>query len=475
MEREFGVLIGGKWKTSGTVLDVKSPYDGQTVGRVHLAGPALIEEALASVSEAFDTMRRLPAWRRSEILLKAAEGIMKREEELARTITLESGKPIRDARGEVRRAAMTFQLAAEEARRLGGEVVPLDISPGSDGRFAIVRRFPVGPVLGITPFNFPLNLVAHKVAPAIASGNPIIIKPAPRTPLSALLLGEIVMDAGLPAGGLNVVPCANEHASLLWEDQRIRKLSFTGSAAIGWMLKAKAGTRKVTLELGGNAGVIIHGDADLEFAAKRCALGAFSYAGQVCISVQRIYVERAVYDRFTDLYLEECRKIQMGDPMDQMTALGPMIEEAAAVRTEEWVREAVSEGARVLLGGKRKGSFMEPTVLTNTRPSMKVCGEEAFAPVVSLEAYDAFDGAIKAVNSGLYGLQAGVFTKDMSRVFKAYEELEVGGVVVNDVPTYRVDNMPYGGVKMSVFGREGVRYAIEEMTELKLLAINPSA
>jgi acyl-CoA reductase-like NAD-dependent aldehyde dehydrogenase len=475
MEREFGVLIGGKWKTSGTVLDVKSPYDGQTVGRVHLAGPALIEEALASVSEAFDTMRRLPAWRRSEILLKAAEGIMKREEELARTITLESGKPIRDARGEVRRAAMTFQLAAEEARRLGGEVVPLDISPGSDGRFAIVRRFPVGPVLGITPFNFPLNLVAHKVAPAIASGNPIIIKPAPRTPLSALLLGEIVMDAGLPAGGLNVVPCANEHASLLWEDQRIRKLSFTGSAAIGWMLKAKAGTRKVTLELGGNAGVIIHGDADLEFAAKRCALGAFSYAGQVCISVQRIYVERAVYDRFTDLYLEECRKIQMGDPMDQMTALGPMIEEAAAVRTEEWVREAVSEGARVLLGGKRKGSFMEPTVLTNTRPSMKVCGEEAFAPVVSLEAYDAFDGAIKAVNSGLYGLQAGVFTKDMSRVFKAYEELEVGGVVVNDVPTYRVDNMPYGGVKMSGFGREGVRYAIEEMTELKLLAINPSA
>lgn len=474
MEREFGVLINGKWKTSGTVLEVKSPYDGKAVGKVHLAGPGLIEEALASATEAFGTLRRLSAWRRSEIILKTAEGITKREEELARTITLESGKPIRDARGEVKRAAMTFHLAAEEARRLGGQVVPLDISPGSDGRFAIVRRFPVGPVLGITPFNFPLNLVAHKVAPAMACGNPIIIKPAPRTPLSALLLGEIAIEAGLPAGGFNVVPCANEHASLLWEDQRIKKLSFTGSAAVGWMLKEKAGTRKVTLELGGNAGVIIHSDADLEFAAKRCALGAFSNAGQVCISVQRIYVQRTVFDRFTELYLEECRKIKMGDPMDEMTALGPMIEEAAAIRTEQWVGEALEQGASVLLGGKRKGSFMEPTVLTGTRASMKVCGEEVFAPVVSLEAYGEFDEALKEVNSGLYGLQAGVFTRDMARVFRAYEELEVGGVVVGDVPTYRVDNMPYGGVKMSGFGREGVAYAIEEMTEPKLLAINPA-
>jgi len=290
-----------------------------------------------------------------------------------------------------------------------------------------------------------------------------------------LLLGEIAFEAGLPAGGLNVVPCANEHASLLWEDQRIKKLSFTGSAAVGWMLKEKAGTRKVTLELGGNAGVIIHSDADLEFAAKRCALGAFSYAGQVCISVQRIYVERIVFDRFMELYLDECRKIKMGDPLDETTALGPMIEEAAAIRTEDWVKEAVSDGAKVLLGGKRKGSFMEPTVLTNTRQSMKVCCEEVFAPVVSLAAYDSFDETLKEVNSGLYGLQAGIFTRDMARVFRAYEELEVGGVVVGDVPTYRVDNMPYGGVKMSGFGREGVAYAIEEMTEPKLLAINPSA
>ena len=475
MEREFGVLIGGKWKSSGTLLEVKSPYDGKTAGKVHLAGPALIEEALASSAGAFPSLRRLPAWRRSEILTKTAEGIEKREEELARTITLESGKPRRDSRGEVRRAATTFRLAAEEARRLGGEVVPLDVSPGSDGRFAVVRRFPVGPVLGITPFNFPLNLVAHKVAPAMASANPIIIKPAPRTPLSALLLGEIVNEAGLLPGGLNVVPCANEHAHLLWEDQRIRKLSFTGSAAVGWKLKERAGNRKVTLELGGNAGVIIHGDADLEFAAKRCALGAFSYAGQVCISVQRIYVEKGVFDSFRELYLNECRKIKPGDPMDDATALGPMIEEAAAIRTEKWVKEAVEEGAKVLLGGGRNGSFMEPTVLTNTKPSMKVCGEEVFAPVVSLESYGTFEDALKEVNSGLYGLQAGVFTRDMGRVFRAYEELEVGGVVVNDVPTYRADNMPYGGIKMSGFGREGVAYAIEEMTEPKLLAINPSA
>lgn len=471
MEREFGVLIGGTWKTSGKTLEVKSPYDGHVVGRVHLAGPDLITEAIGSSTAAFDTIRRLPAWKRAEVLTKTAGLIEARSEELARVITLESGKPIKDARGEVKRAALTFHVAAEEARRLGGEVLPLDIAPGSEGRFAIVRRFPVGPVLGITPFNFPLNLVAHKVAPAMACGNPIIIKPAPKTPLTALLLGEIVTAAGWPAGGLNVVPCANEHAGLLWDDQRIKKLSFTGSAKVGWALKATAGTRKVTLELGGNAGAIVHNDADIEFAAKRCALGAFSYAGQVCISVQRIYVERTIFDQFRDIYLENCRRLKMGDPLDQATDLGPMIEEAAAIRTEDWVKEALEEGATVLLGGKRNGSFMEPTVLTNTRPSMKVCGEEVFAPVVSLEPYDTFEQALKEVNAGLYGLQAGVFTRDMNRIMLAYEELEVGGVIANDIPTYRVDNMPYGGVKMSGFGREGVRYAIEEMTEPRLLAL----
>lgn len=474
MEREFGALIAGRWEKSGTVLEVQSPFDGRLAGRVHLAGPELIGRALASADEAFATLRKMPAWKRVEAISKAAGLMEERGEELARTITLESGKPIKDSRGEVKRAALTFRIAAEEAGRLGGEVVPLDIAPGSDGRFAVIRRFPVGPVLGITPFNFPLNLVAHKVAPAMACGNPIIIKPAPKTPLTALLLGEIVTEAGWPAGGLSVVACSNEHAGLLWEDQRVRKLSFTGSAKVGWMLKERAGERKVTLELGGNAGVIVHGDADLEFAAKRCALGAFSNAGQICVSVQRIYIQRAVHDRFLELFLESCRKIRMGDPMDEATDLGPMIEEAAAVRTEEWVKEAVAEGAKVLLGGNRKAAFMEPTVLAGTRPSMKVCGEEVFAPVATVEPYDAFEGALEEVNRGHYGLQAGVFTRDMGRIMLAYNELEVGGVIANDIPTYRVDNMPYGGVKQSGFGREGVRYALEEMTEPRLLAINPA-
>jgi len=474
MEREFGVFVGGKWKTTGDLLEVRSPFDGKVAGRVHQASSALVEEALAAATEVFRSMRKMPSWRRVDAIRKTAEGIEKRAEELARTITLESGKPIRDSRGEVKRAVITFRLAAEEAGRMGGEVVPLDIAPGSDGRFAIVRRFPLGPVLGITPFNFPLNLVAHKVAPAMACGNPIIIKPAPRTPLTALILGEIVTEAGWPAGGISVLPCSNELAAILWEDARIRKLSFTGSAAVGWMLKAKARERKVTLELGGNAGVIVHSDADLETAAKRCAFGAFSNAGQICVSVQRVYVEKSVFEKFSELYLDECRKIRMGDPMDEMTALGPMIEEAAAVRTEAWVKEAVAEGAKVLLGGKRKGAFMEPTVLTNTTPSMRVCGEEAFAPVVTLEQYGTFDEALLDVNRGLYGLQAGVFTRDMGRIMRAFDEIEAGGVIANDIPTYRVDNMPYGGVKMSGFGREGVRYAIEEMTEVKLLAINPA-
>ena len=394
-----------------------------------------------------------------------------REQELASTIALEAGKPVKDARGEVRRAVTTFQLAAEEAKRLGGEVMPLDVSPGSEGRFGIVRRFPVGPVFGIAPFNFPLNLVAHKVAPAMAAGNPMLLKPSPKTPITALMLGEIVTQAGWPVGGLNIINCTNEDTLAIWQDQRIKKLSFTGSAKVGWMLKAHAGTRKVTLELGGNAGVIVHNDADIGFAARRCTVGAFSNAGQVCISVQRIYVERSVFDAFRDEYLANCRKIKSGDPLDEATELGPMIEEEAAKRTEEWVREAVSDGAKALLGGTRKGSFMEPTVLTNTKPSMRVCGEEVFAPIVTLEPYDDFEEALKEVNRGLYGLQAGVFTNDMSRVLRAYEALEVGGVIINDIPTYRVDNMPYGGVKMSGFGREGLKYAIEEMTEPRLLVL----
>lgn len=468
---DLSLLIGGEMRTSGEVLEVRSPYDGSLVGRTFLADDAQIEVALASSEASFKKLRKLPAYRRSEIISAAARGMEERGEELARLVSLESGKPIKDARAEVKRAVTTFQLASEEAKRLGGEVIPLDISPGSEGRFGIVRRFPVGPVLGISPFNFPLNLVAHKVAPAMASGNPILLKPSPKTPLTALVLGEIVDGAGWPAGGLNIVNCTNEQAGRIWKDERIRKLTFTGSAKVGWALKALAGERKVTLELGGNAGVIVHGDTDLDFAAKRCALGAFSNAGQVCISVQRIFVEKGVFEDFRDRFLASCKALKTGDPLDEATDIGPMIDEASARRAEEWVLEAVAGGARVLSGGRRKGNMMEPTVLTGTKHSMKVCSEEVFAPVVSLEPYSTFDEAIENVNRGRYGLQAGVFTSDMGRIFEAFERLQVGGVVANDLPTYRVDNMPYGGVKMSGFGREGVKYAIEEMTEPKILAV----
>lgn len=472
MPEEFKLLINGKRVRTSSEHIVASPYDRSVAGTTCFADRVLLNEAVEGSVKAFEALKRLPAYRRAEIMRKVVEGIEFRREELARLIALEAGKPIRDARAEVRRAETTFQIALEETKRLGGEVIPLDVIAGSEGRFGIVRRFPIGTVLGISPFNFPLNLVAHKVAPAMACGNPIIIKPAIKTPLSALALGEIITEAGWPDGGVNVVLCSDEETGRLFEDERIRKLSFTGSAKVGWMLKGRAGTRRVTLELGGNAGAIVHSDADIEYAAKRCAIGAFSNAGQICVSVQRIYVEKSVYERFKDAFIGICRGLKLGDPMDESTDVGPMIEEGAAQRAEEWVKEAVAKGARLLIGGGRSGNLFEPTVLTGTKPSMKVCSEEVFAPVVTLDSYDTFVAAVDEVNQGAYGLQAGVFTKDMGRVFYAYERLNVGGVIINDVPTYRVDNMPYGGVKQSGFGREGVRYAIEEMTELKMLVIN---
>ncbi len=471
MAERYQILAGGRWLSTPDESEVRNPFDGSAAGVTYLAGPAELESALAAAAGSFAGLKAMSSYERAAVLRRVVEGIGERAEELARTICVESGKPIREARGEVCRAQNTFEIAAEEAKRLGGEVMPLDIMPGNDGRFAIIRRFPVGVVLGITPFNFPLNLVAHKVAPAMACGNPIIIKPAPATPITALKLAQIIEAAGWPSGALSVVPCTNENAQNLFLDERVKKLSFTGSAKVGWMLKAMAGRKKVTLELGGNAGVIVHSDADVMEAAERCALGAFSNAGQICISVQRIFVQKDIYESFKDALLVCTAKIRMGDPLDDKTTLGPMIEQAAAERTEEWVKEAVSGGAVVLAGGRRNGAFFEPTVLEKTTPSMKVCGEEVFAPLVSLVPYGSFDTALELVNSGNWGLQAGVFTNDMRRIMRAYDRLDVGGVVAGDIPAYRADNMPYGGVKMSGFGREGVRYAIEEMTELKLLAL----
>ncbi len=472
MAKEFKILIDGKWRATDKELDVVSPFNAEVVGMTYLAGPAEIEEAVSAADAAFKKLKALPAYERADIIKKVVEGLEARAEELAQIISLEAGKPLKDARGEVARSVNTFTIAAQETTRQGGEVMPLDIYPGSEKRTGIIRRFPVGPVLGISPFNFPLNLVAHKVAPAMACGCPLVLKPASKTPLTSIILGEIVTDAGWPAGGLNVIPSSGRDIEKLMDDERIKKLTFTGSPSVGWHLKSKAGQKKVTLELGGNAGLIIHDDADIELAATRSVTGAFSYAGQICISIQRIYVHKKIFDKFSKKFIKKVEALKLGDPMDETTDVGPLIDSGALEQTEQWVKEAVKDGAKVLTGGKRDGSFFLPTVLTDTKPSMKVCGSEVFAPVVTLEPYDDFEEAVKKVNHSLYGLQAGLFTNDVKRIFYAYEELEVGGLVVNDIPTYRVDNMPYGGVKMSGFGREGVRYAIEEMTELKLLALN---
>lgn len=467
-----GFLVDGKWVEDGDLIDIKAPYDGAIVGRVFQGRRPHAEAAIAAAVKAFGTTRRLPAFERQRVLRRVAEGIAKRKEEFSRTLCQEAGKPIKAARTEVERAIFTFSVAAEESTRIYGEYLPLDWQEYTAGRWGIVKRFPLGPIAGITPFNFPLNLVAHKVAPAIAAGCPMVLKPAPQTPLSSLLMAELVQQAGWPDGGLNVVPLSNDDASLLVTDDRIKMISFTGSAAVGWQIKKNSGKKKVILELGGNAGVIIHNDADIEYAAERCVAGAFGYAGQTCISVQRILVQQSVYGKFTDLFLAGVKNLQTGDPLDESTDVGPLIRETDAQRAADWIHEATRGGARVLCGGNRKGSILEPTVLTGTKPEMKVNCQEIFGPVVTVEPYAEFDDALRQINSSAYGLQAGLFTRDAKRMFQAFDELEVGGLLAGDVPTFRIDHMPYGGVKDSGIGREGLRYAIEEMTEPKLMVMN---
>ena len=471
-------LIGGQWRQGNTAVPVHDPFTGKVLAEVSQASAADAEAAVLSTVEAAKPMGALPAHSRYHVLQRIAGSLYDRREEVARLITSEAGKPIGDARREASRAVQTFTVAAEEAKRIGGDVVPLDWTPGTDSHFGILRRFPIGPILGITPFNFPLNLVAHKVAPALAAGNPILIKPAPQTPLTALLLGEVALDAGLPPGGLNVLPCDNQVAEQLVMDPRFKLLSFTGSAAVGWRLKEKCGKKKVVLELGGNAGVIVEPDADLELAAQRCATGGFGYAGQTCISVQRILVHHSIADLFTTKLLLQVARLKGGDPSDDGTVVGPLIDGKAADRVEAWIEEAVSQGARVLLGGKRMGSVVEATVLSNVTPTMKVSCQEVFGPVVTVTPYRRFEEAIETLNGSDYGLQAGVFTQDVNKVFYAFRHLEVGAVLANEIPTFRADHMPYGGVKDSGLGREGVKAAIEEMTEPRFLVVNvrpPSA
>jgi acyl-CoA reductase-like NAD-dependent aldehyde dehydrogenase len=467
-----GFYLDGKWVEDGDVVEVRAPYDGSVIARVVQGRREHADAAIAAAVKAFGTTRRLPAFERQRVLRQISAGIAERKEEFSRTLALEAGKPIKAARQEVERAIFTFNVGAEESTRIYGEFLPLDWQEFTAGRWGIVRRFPLGPVAGITPFNFPLNLVAHKVAPAIAAGCSMVLKPAPQTPLCSLLLAECVQQAGWPDGGFNVLPLSNDDASLLVTDDRIKLISFTGSVPVGWDIKRRAGKKKVVLELGGNAAVIVHNDADLAYAADRCVAGGFGYAGQTCISVQRILVEHSVYGKFTDLLVEGVKKLKSGDPLDESTDVGPVIRESDAVRTTAWIEEAVRAGARLLCGGGRKGLVVEPTVLTGTRPDMKVNCQEIFGPVVTIEPYKTFDDALREVNHSSFGLQAGLFTRDAKLLFEAYEELEVGGLIAGDVPSFRIDHMPYGGVKDSGLGREGLRYAIEEMTQPKLLVMN---
>lgn len=477
---------------------ILSPYDGSIVGHMPVSGAAEVEAATGRAQAAFQVMRKLPRFARADILERAAGLVEARRDEFARRIAAEAGKPMYDARGEVSRAVFNLRNAGAEARRFGGEEVPLDIDAGvfeyqatdAEGRalsldaldleglararrrVGLARRYPIGVVLAIAPFNFPLNLVLHKVAPALAVGNSVVLKPAPQTPLTALMLQEVFAEAGLPDGAFEVCHCPVDLAEAMVRDERFAMVSFTGSAKVGWHIKDIAGRKKVALELGGNGAIIVAEDADLEHAATRCVRGGVVYGGQYCIGVQRILVHRSVAERFTELLVARVRACRLGDPMQEGVDVGPVIDEGAAIRIQSWVDEALSQGARLLCGGQRDRAVVQPTVLADTRPGMKVEDEEIFGPVLTVNPYDDFDEAVARCADSRYGLQGGIFTQDLRRAFRAIDEWEVGGLMVNDVSIFRIDNMPFGGWKESGFGREGTRYAMDEMSEIRHLVIN---
>jgi glyceraldehyde-3-phosphate dehydrogenase (NADP+) len=472
MSADYKLPVAGAMVESEHVDDVVSPYSGDVVGRVALASEEQSEAATAAAVEAFAETRAMSRVQRSDICVAIADGIEKRRRELTETMASECGKPLAAADVEVSRAVQTFIIAAEEAKRLGGATVPVDIVPWGEGYTGLYYRFPVGPILGIIPFNFPLNLAAHKLAPCIAAGCTIVIKPPQQAPITNLKLAEICFEAGFPPKALSVLHSTVEVAEPLVKDDRFKLLSFTGSAAVGWHLKSIAGKKRVVLELGGNAGAIVHADADVDWAAERVAKGGYGYAGQSCISVQRVFVHRSVYDEFCEKLVGRVERLKVGDPMKEDTDVGPLIEERHAERVLSWIAEAEQAGARVLTGNRREGALVWPTVLTDTEPDMKVECEEVFGPVVSVRSYDDFKAAVRIVNDSAYGLQSGVFTHDVRLIDYAYQNLDVGGLIVNDFPTFRIDNMPYGGVKSSGLGREGVLSSIHEMTEIKMLVLD---
>ena len=469
---EYPLFINGQPVRGGAPLEVRNKYSGDLLATVSTARREDVDAALDAAQRAARSMAALPAFRRAEILALASTLIHERREELARTIAAEAGKALKYARAEVDRGAQTFLIAAEEAKRISGETVPLDAVPAGEGYFGLFIRRPVGVVAAIAPFNFPLNLVAHKVAPALAAGNAVVLKPASSTPITAVKLCEVLTQAGLPAGALNlVVGGGSTVGEWLVTDPRVAKVTFTGSPVVGRRIAALAGIKKLTLELGNTSPVIVAPDADLDFAAKRCAMGAFYNSGQVCLSVQRIYCQRQVYEPFRDLFVKASLAMVVGDPLDERVDVGPMIDEGEAARIESWVEEARGAGAQILAGAKRERALYWPTVLAEVDDSMKVVAEEAFAPVASLMVSDDFESALSQADTTDYGLQASVFTRDIDRIFRAIARLNFGGIVVNDAPVFRADHMPYGGNRQSGIGREGVRYAIEEMTNIQMVAI----
>lgn len=467
----YPLYLAGRPTSCASELVVLNKYTGAAASRVARADAAMFDVAIAAATAAFEQTRKLPNFKRSEILHHVARRAAERMEELAQVLCIEAGKPIRDARGEVARTIDTFRTAAEECPRLTGQTLPLDISPRAQGYEGFTKRFPVGPCGFITPFNFPLNLVAHKVAPAIAVGCPFVLKPASATPIGALILAEILAETEWPAAAFSVLPAAPQAAEPLITDERIKLISFTGSPQVGWAIKARAGKKKVALELGGNAACIIDEGVDPMRIVDRLIFGAFYQSGQSCISVQRILVHQGNYDLLRRSLAEKATSLKSGDPLSEDTFLGPMISQAEAMRVESWIQSAVASGAKLVCGGKRNGAFVEATLLENVDPSMEVSCQEVFGPVATLQPFSSFDEALRIANQSAYGLQAGVFTNRLDHALAAFEELEVGGVIINDVPSFRVDHMPYGGVKDSGLGREGVRYAMEEMTELRLMVV----
>ncbi|MFH1215320.1 MAG: aldehyde dehydrogenase family protein [Pseudomonadota bacterium] len=471
LQEKYPYYLGNKAIFANTELDVTDKFTGKIATRVAMADDKVIHQAISLAVAAEKNMRAMPAYQRQEILQHCVGRFSERADELARALCIEAGKPIRDSRGEVVRLIETFKIAAEEAVRFGGEYMPLDRSPRTAGYISFSKRVPVGACSFISPFNFPLNLAAHKIAPAIAVGCPFVLKPASLTPIGALIIGETLAETDLPMGAFSILPCRREGARLFTEDERLKLLSFTGSPEVGWQLKKMAGKKKVVLELGGNAACIVDEDADLDDAVARIIIGAFYQSGQSCIGVQRIMIHEKVYDVFRDRLVAATEKLVMGDPGDEETFIGPMISEKEAIRLEGWIVEALSAGASLLCGGKRQGSFLQATLLENVPKEEHICRQEAFGPVAVLSQFSSFDDVVSEVNDSRFGLQTGIFTRDIYKAHKAWNELEVGGVVIGDIPSWRADQMPYGGVKDSGLGREGIRYAMEDMSEIRLMVI----